>query len=97
MKESEEKYKILVQTIPDIVYEIDAEGRLTFLSDAIKELGYNIIIAILNIFPKDNFVPLHLYTLILPLYITFFKLVIFIKQLLTTYFYDISNIIQASP
>ena len=41
MKESEEKYKILVQTIPDIVYEIDAEGRFTFLSDAIKELGYN--------------------------------------------------------
>ena len=35
-----EQYAALVQTIPDIIYELDPDGRFTFLSDAIRHLGY---------------------------------------------------------
>ncbi len=35
-----EQYRTLVQTIPDIIYELDPDGRFTFLSDAIRRLGY---------------------------------------------------------
>ena len=35
-----EQYATLVQTIPDIIYELDPNGRFTFLSDAIRRLGY---------------------------------------------------------
>ncbi|HDS16774.1 MAG TPA: response regulator [Proteobacteria bacterium] len=38
---SEERYRTLVTTIPDIVYRIDTEGRFTFLNDAVKLLGYS--------------------------------------------------------
>ncbi|MFC1620934.1 response regulator [Candidatus Omnitrophota bacterium] len=41
MKQNEEKYKILTKIIPDIIYEFDPNGRFTFVSDAIRELGYN--------------------------------------------------------
>ena len=37
---SEERFRSLVQTIPDIVYKIDAEGRFTFLNRSIERLGY---------------------------------------------------------
>ncbi|MDD3083113.1 MAG: PAS domain S-box protein [Desulfobacterales bacterium] len=37
---SEEKFKSLVMTIPDIVFWIDPTGRFTFLNKAIKRLGY---------------------------------------------------------
>jgi len=33
-------YENLVQTIPDILYEVNATGKFTFLSDAIKNFGY---------------------------------------------------------
>jgi len=36
----EENYKRLIQTIPDIIYEVDTAGRFVFISDAIKKLGY---------------------------------------------------------
>ncbi|MBF0448473.1 MAG: response regulator [Magnetococcales bacterium] len=36
----EERFKGLVQTIPDIVYKIDSEGRFTFLNKSINRLGY---------------------------------------------------------
>jgi signal transduction histidine kinase len=46
-KEAEEKsslvlqqYKALVDTIPDIMFEIDQHGRFTFLSEAIRLAGY---------------------------------------------------------
>jgi PAS domain S-box-containing protein len=29
-----------VHTIPDIIYRVDPEGKITFLSDAVRELGY---------------------------------------------------------
>jgi PAS domain S-box-containing protein len=35
------QYKTLIQTIPDIMYEIDVRGRFVFVSDAIKDFGYN--------------------------------------------------------
>jgi diguanylate cyclase (GGDEF)-like protein/PAS domain S-box-containing protein len=40
LQESEERYSVLVQMIPDIVYRIDAEGRFIFVNDAVKRLGY---------------------------------------------------------
>ena len=41
MNISEEQYKDLIQIIPDIIYEIDIDGRFAFVNDAIKQLGYN--------------------------------------------------------
>ncbi|MBF0584955.1 MAG: response regulator [Magnetococcales bacterium] len=38
---SEERFRSLVQTIPDIVYKIDSEGRFTFLNKSIERLGYH--------------------------------------------------------
>lgn len=40
LKASEERFKSLVITIPDIVYRIDTEGDFTFINDAIKKLGH---------------------------------------------------------
>jgi CheY-like chemotaxis protein len=37
---SEERYKSLVTTIPDIVYRVDKKGRFTFLNASIYSLGY---------------------------------------------------------
>lgn len=37
---SEERFETLVNTIPDIVYKIDPEGKFTFLNPAIEKLGY---------------------------------------------------------
>jgi hypothetical protein len=30
-----------VQTIPDVVYKVEAEGRFTYLNDAIRRYGYH--------------------------------------------------------
>ncbi|MCF8108785.1 MAG: response regulator [Desulfohalobiaceae bacterium] len=38
---SEERYRSLVTTIPDIVYRIDTDGRFTYLNDAVHSLGYS--------------------------------------------------------
>jgi PAS domain S-box-containing protein len=37
---SEERFRSLVMTVPDIVYRIDPEGRFTFLNEAVAILGY---------------------------------------------------------
>jgi PAS domain S-box-containing protein len=37
---SEERFRSLVMTIPDIVYRIDREGYFIFLNDAIQKLGF---------------------------------------------------------
>lgn len=37
---SEERFKSLVFTIPDIIYQIDTRGMFTFLNDAVRRLGY---------------------------------------------------------
>ena len=38
---SEERFRSLVMTVPDIVYRIDSEGRFTFLNNAVTLLGYS--------------------------------------------------------
>ena len=41
LSQSEERFRFLVQNSPDIVFSTDAEGRFTFLSDAIERVtGY---------------------------------------------------------
>ena len=47
-KEAEEKslqvlqqYKTLVDTIPDIIFEVDQDGKFTFLSEAVRSAGYS--------------------------------------------------------
>ena len=40
LRGNEEKYRILIQTLPYIVYEVDAGGRFIFVSDGVKQLGY---------------------------------------------------------
>ena len=41
LEASEEQFRSLVATIPDIVYKIDSRGRFTFINDAVKKLGYS--------------------------------------------------------
>jgi len=41
LEASEEQFRSLVATIPDIVYRIDSRGRFTFINEAVKKLGYN--------------------------------------------------------
>ncbi|MBF0151798.1 MAG: response regulator [Magnetococcales bacterium] len=38
---SEDRFRSLVQTIPDIVYKIDSEGKFTFLNKSVERLGYH--------------------------------------------------------
>ncbi|MBT3767398.1 MAG: response regulator [Rhodospirillales bacterium] len=38
---SEERFRGLVQTLPDIVYKIDRDGCFTFVNDSIHRLGYH--------------------------------------------------------
>ncbi|MBF0455352.1 MAG: response regulator [Magnetococcales bacterium] len=38
---SEERFRSLVQTIPDIVFKIDCEGKFIFLNKSIERLGYH--------------------------------------------------------
>lgn len=40
LRHSEEKYRTLVTAIPDIMYQIDADGRFTFINDSVRVLGY---------------------------------------------------------
>jgi len=39
-QQDEDRYKILISTIPDIIYELDPTGHFTFISNAVEELGY---------------------------------------------------------
>lgn len=38
---SEEHYRSLVDLSPDIIYRLDKEGRILFISNAVKQLGYD--------------------------------------------------------
>ncbi len=40
IKQSEERFRNLVQTIPDIVYRLDREGKFIFINNSIKSIGY---------------------------------------------------------
>ena len=41
LEKSQLQYETLVQTVPDIIYEIDVDGKFIFISDSIEQLGYN--------------------------------------------------------
>ena len=41
LEKGPDKYKILIQTIPDIIFELDLEGRFIFVNNAVKQLGYD--------------------------------------------------------
>ncbi len=41
LEESEQRFRCLVETIPDIIYRIDAEGRILFFNQSIRKLGYD--------------------------------------------------------
>ncbi len=41
LEASEEQFRSLVATIPDIVYRIDSKGRFTFINEAVEKLGYS--------------------------------------------------------
>ncbi|MBF0184793.1 MAG: response regulator [Magnetococcales bacterium] len=38
---AKEKYQTLVQTVPDMIYQLDAKGRFTFINHAMERLGYS--------------------------------------------------------
>ena len=40
LRQSEKKYRVLVETIPEIVYKIDENGYFTFLNNSVRKLGY---------------------------------------------------------
>ncbi|KWT95137.1 PAS domain-containing sensor histidine kinase [Candidatus Magnetominusculus xianensis] len=40
LQASEEKYKILIETIPDVVYMVDKDGIFIFINNAVRSLGY---------------------------------------------------------
>jgi PAS domain S-box-containing protein len=59
LRESEYKYKSLIENIPNIIFTIDLEGKITFISRKVKEiLGYEnaetINMNILNFIPKED-------------------------------------------
>ena len=37
---SEQRFRSLVQTVPDIVYRLDPQGHFTFINEAIRRLGF---------------------------------------------------------
>ena len=41
IRESEERYRILVDLTPDIIYRLNEDGTIGFISSAIRQLGYN--------------------------------------------------------
>ncbi len=40
LKESEERLELLMQTVPDIIYRIDGDGKFLYINNAITGLGY---------------------------------------------------------
>jgi len=38
---SERRLATIIKTIPDIIYRLDEDGRITFISDAVKRYGYS--------------------------------------------------------
>ncbi len=40
MKKEQEIYRTILQTLPDIVYEIDKNGCFIYINDAVEKLGF---------------------------------------------------------
>ncbi len=41
LRESERKLSIVVDSIPDIVYRLNPDGKISFISDSVRKYGYN--------------------------------------------------------
>jgi PAS domain S-box-containing protein len=41
LQEEQARYRFYVQVIPDIVFEIDSQGKFVFVSNSIKQLGFS--------------------------------------------------------
>jgi PAS domain S-box-containing protein len=41
LRESEERYRSLVDVAPDIIYRLDQDGKIVFISPAVQQLGYD--------------------------------------------------------
>ncbi|MFW5694974.1 MAG: sensor histidine kinase [Alkalispirochaeta sp.] len=41
LRMTEERYRELVQALPDIIYSLDDGGRFTFINDSVRRLGWN--------------------------------------------------------
>ena len=39
-RESEQRLNSIINSVPDIIYKLDDQGRIVFISDAIKKYGY---------------------------------------------------------
>jgi len=40
LTDTQDRLTSLVRTVPDVIYEVDAQGKFTFISDAIRQFGY---------------------------------------------------------
>jgi PAS domain S-box-containing protein len=40
LRQSESKYESIVESLPDIVYRLDGEGRIVFINGAVRRYGY---------------------------------------------------------
>ncbi len=40
VRDYEQKLKIIMNNVPDIIYMLDQDGRILFISDSIKKYGY---------------------------------------------------------
>ncbi|MEW6750046.1 MAG: PAS domain S-box protein [Candidatus Latescibacterota bacterium] len=40
-EQTESRFRSLVDAVPDIIYQLDADGRILFISDAVKRYGYD--------------------------------------------------------
>jgi len=40
LKESEKRLHSIIETVPDIIYRLDPQGYITFISDGVKQYGY---------------------------------------------------------
>ena len=41
-QDSEQLYKTIIQTVPDVVYRLDENGKIAFINNAIKYYGYEV-------------------------------------------------------
>ncbi|MFH1076840.1 MAG: PAS domain S-box protein, partial [Pseudomonadota bacterium] len=41
LREAEEQYRTIVNTVPDIIYHLDSDGKFIFVNFAVEDLGYS--------------------------------------------------------
>lgn len=41
LTQAERRFDSIVKSLPDIIYRLDREGKITFISDAVKQYGYS--------------------------------------------------------